>query len=86
MFVRQVRVKGYGYLQIVESYRVKGKHTPRHRMLCSLGRADDRRLQEVRCLLRDWQPMTYAPAFLAEIQDTTQPQPQGKQPPFHWRH
>lgn len=83
--MRQVRVRGHRYLQIVESYWINGKATPRHRVLAYLGRCDEPRFQEVRRRLRDWRPMVHAPAFLAEVQDTTQPLPQPPRPPFRWR-
>ncbi len=67
MFVRGVTVKGRRYLQLVESYRKGG--VPRHRVLISLGRCDDRaREQRVRDLIKDYQPLVYAQLLLTELE------------------
>lgn len=67
MFVRVLTTKGRRYLQVVESYRKGGM--PRHRVLISLGRCDDRaREQRVRDLIRDYQPLVHAQLLLTEME------------------
>ncbi len=72
MLVRISRFGRHHYVDIVEYRRWGGKK--RCRILLSLGKCDDRaRQQEIREIIRDYQPLEHAKLVLEELNNASGP-------------
>ena len=72
MFIRVIPIRGYRYMQVVESYWKGG--VSRHRVLVGLGRCNDRvREQKARDLIRDYRPLKRAHVVIAELEEVAGP-------------